>query len=733
MSSFASRRSSARRVSAAQRLAEKWAGRGESALSLDFTDDSLQGVAGRYGSAFITDNTTLANGFNGDPYSLLTYTSPSPKMTRGPDGLLMFREQNLCLQSENFATTWTNVASSEASGATPPSGRTTAWTVTADGTTSIHTIRQDLTIVSGATYALTADLKAGTLNNVIVNFRAINGGHWVSCVFDLANGVVGQDGVGGTSGTFVSANMESIGDGWYRCTVIGSVAQTEGRPSFAAASAANGITFDSSGAESFATSGTFLITGAHLRRTPSASTYLATTTAARYGLPFEWGTDGLLSSGGLLVEEARTNLCLQSDDLTNASWTKQGITAAKTATGPDGVTNSASTLTATTADGTANIGITSASSARITSCYVKRRTGSGSVFLSQGGSTGSTLVINGTFDADTDWTKGTGWTISGGVAARSATGSVSSLRQTTGTITAGKPYQLSLTVARTAGTLSVFLGSVFVADIAASGTYTYNVVCGTTGTLRIGLDGNATWDGTVDDVIVLDSPETSLTVTGGWTRVETPSATIANPRLAIRLATSGDAVDVALVQHELGAFVTSPIPTLASTVTRAVDNISLATSAFPYSSTATTLYAQASLLTTQSGATDCTWAVITNGTNANDSLIIRQAGATKRFQSYGSDVSAADQWVIGEASGDRSASSAVGKIAVGYAVNDVAFCGNGTLIGTDVSATNGAGNTLVIGGQGFSAAGILNGYVKQVLYLPRRASNAKLQAMTQAA
>ena len=30
---------------------------------------------------------------------------------------------------------------------------------------------------------------------------------------------------------------------------------------------------------------------------------------------------------------------------------------------------------------------------------------------------GDELVTNGTFDTDTDWTKGTGWTISGGVAA----------------------------------------------------------------------------------------------------------------------------------------------------------------------------------------------------------------------------------------------------------------------------------------------------------------------------
>lgn len=47
----------------------------------------------------------------------------------------------------------------------------------------------------------------------------------------------------------------------------------------------------------------------------------------------------------LLLEAARTNAVTYSDDLTNAAWTKTAATAAKNATGPDGVANSASTLT----------------------------------------------------------------------------------------------------------------------------------------------------------------------------------------------------------------------------------------------------------------------------------------------------------------------------------------------------------------------------------------------------
>ena len=56
------------------------------------------------------------------------------------------------------------------------------------------------------------------------------------------------------------------------------------------------------------------------------------------------------------------------------------------------------------------------------------------------------LVVNGTFDADTDWTKGTGWTIAGGVAvALDATGALEAAVALTG-LTVGALYELSFTI-----------------------------------------------------------------------------------------------------------------------------------------------------------------------------------------------------------------------------------------------------------------------------------------------
>jgi hypothetical protein len=66
------------------------------------------------------------------------------------------------------------------------------------------------------------------------------------------------------------------------------------------------------------------------------STYVATTSAAYYGARLDYNP-ATLAARGLLIEEARTNLCQYSNDIANAAWTK--LNAAVTngqAIGPDG-------------------------------------------------------------------------------------------------------------------------------------------------------------------------------------------------------------------------------------------------------------------------------------------------------------------------------------------------------------------------------------------------------------
>ena len=112
-------------------------------------------------------------------------------------------------------------------------------------------------------------------------------------------------------------------------------------------------------------------------------------------------------------------------------------------------------------------------------------------------------VANSGFDADSDWTKGTGWTIGSGVATKTA-GSAASLSQAI-TLTAGSVYLITWTLTRTAGTLLPrFTGGSTVSGTAlsASGTYTENLVA-VTGNVTLEFYGDASFAGTVDDVSVV--------------------------------------------------------------------------------------------------------------------------------------------------------------------------------------------------------------------------------------
>lgn len=95
---------------------------------------------------------------------------------------------------------------------------------------------------------------------------------------------------------------------------------------------------------------------------------------------------------GLTVEPAATNVVLWNRDLTNAAWTKTNATAAKDQTGIDGVSNAASSLTATAGNATCLQAITLASSARWQSAFVKRLTGSGAVEMTTDNGTTWTAV-----------------------------------------------------------------------------------------------------------------------------------------------------------------------------------------------------------------------------------------------------------------------------------------------------------------------------------------------------
>lgn len=102
-------------------------------------------------------------------------------------------------------------------------------------------------------------------------------------------------------------------------------------------------------------------------------------------------------NNGVLIEGSSTNQALHSRDFTNAVHVKTNITAVKDATGADGVSNSASTLTATSANGTAFQTISLGSAEYTFSIDVRRKTGTGTIQITDEGGftlTDITTLIN---------------------------------------------------------------------------------------------------------------------------------------------------------------------------------------------------------------------------------------------------------------------------------------------------------------------------------------------------
>lgn len=100
---------------------------------------------------------------------------------------------------------------------------------------------------------------------------------------------------------------------------------------------------------------------------------------------------------GYLAEGQIQNRCLYSSDFTNAAWVSGGggITVGGSAAGPDGVTYTTITLTASGANGTLiqDLGVVG-SAAKTGSVWLKRKTGTGNIDLTMdGGSTWTTKTI----------------------------------------------------------------------------------------------------------------------------------------------------------------------------------------------------------------------------------------------------------------------------------------------------------------------------------------------------
>jgi hypothetical protein len=219
----------------------------------------------------------------------------------------------------------------------------------------------------------------------------------------------------------------------------------------------------------------------------------------------------------------------------------------------------------------------------------------------------------------------------------------------------------------------------------------------------------------------------------GWYRIRI-TATMAVATCSITLSITdgdsasdpdaGEAIFADLAQVELGAFATSPIVTAGSTVTRAVDNITLATSAFPWLESAGSFYTAYSLPTTPVVTSSFLWSV-SDGTN-NERHVLNVSTGNVAFNTIvdGGSVQA-------DLSSGTETAGTQRRFASAYAANDGAGIGTGGILATDSSITLPTVTTLRFG-SGNSAVAPTSSvkHLKQFMYLPRRMTNTELQTLT---
>ena len=155
---------------------------------------------------------------------------------------------------------------------------------------------------------------------------------------------------------------------------------------------------------------------------------------------------------------------------------------------------------------------------------------------------GDELVTNGTFDTDTDWLKGTGWTISGNNASCDGTQVANTTVSQTSVVDAGNIYQIGYeVVGYSVGTVDLSMAGTGGSDISstANGTYTVTKLTSTGGVIEV--KGNSTFVGSVDNVTAKRFLEDAyVTATAALTGTVTTSITEAD------IVTGGDTIIIQL-------------------------------------------------------------------------------------------------------------------------------------------------------------------------------------------
>jgi hypothetical protein len=196
------------------------------------------------------------------------------------------------------------------------------------------------------------------------------------------------------------------------------------------------------------------------------------------------------------------------------------------------------------------------------------------------------------------------------------------------------------------------------------------------------------------------------------------------------LADQNNTVQIAIwgAQLEAGAFATSHIPTVASTVTRSADIASITGTNF------SSWYNPSEGNVTCSGRFlyinpptygQALWAIGDSSTFNESMYLVNDTGTN----SIGFNIidGGVNQFAVGSSS---VTSGSFNKISISYKANDSAGSFNSSTPTTDTSCTLPTVNVLKIGNTSWGTFNPLNGTISQLTYYPVRLTNSQLQTLT---
>lgn len=191
----------------------------------------------------------------------------------------------------------------------------------------------------------------------------------------------------------------------------------------------------------------------------------------------------------------------------------------------------------------------------------------------------------------------------------------------------------------------------------------------------------------------------------------------------------GDGVSGAYLwgaQLEAGAFATSYIPTTTTALTRNADVATMTGTNFSdwYNATEGAIFTECSLIAS-SVTNKFAWSIFSDSNNRMHGFMNNGAYAIPRFLGV---VAGSNEWNIIPSEPVIAANTPIG-LCCSYKANSVAAYIEGTLLGTDTSATIPSVNRLSIGSNE-TYLSQLNGHILKFFYYPQRLTNAETQAFS---